>query len=234
MTGGSRKGSGPPTGAEWLWGDRQRAPRGPRPVLRLDRIVAEAIAIADEEGLAALSMQRLAARLGSGTMSLYRHVSTKDDLVSLMLDTAIGPPAEEPAEPGHWRAAIERWARDTRDIFLRHPWALALVTTPRVLGPNETAHLESAIAAMSGAGLSPRDVLNSVLLVNGYVRGAVQPSVDHQASSFGHELIRRAQDRFPHLNAVLSHLADQGKPVDGFEFGLHRVLDGIEVYLERG
>ncbi|TDE37175.1 TetR/AcrR family transcriptional regulator [Nonomuraea mesophila] len=224
-----RKGPGTPTGADWLWGKRQRAPRGRRPVLHLDRIVAEAIAIADEEGLAALSMQRLAARLGSGTMSLYRHVSTKDDLVSLMLDTAIGPPPEEPAEPGHWRVAIERWARDTRDIFLRHPWALALVTTPRLMGPNETARLESAMAAMSGAGLPPHDVLNSVLLVNGYVRGAVQSSVDHQESAFGHELIRRAQDRFPHLHAVLS----QGEPAEGFEFGLQRVLDGIELYLGR-
>ncbi|WP_165959907.1 TetR/AcrR family transcriptional regulator C-terminal domain-containing protein [Nonomuraea longispora] len=148
-----------------------------------------------------------------------------------VLDTAIGPPPEEPADPGHWRAAIERWARDTRDIFLRHPWALALVTTPRLMGPNETARLESAMAAMSGPGLSPHDVLNSVLLVNGYVRGAAQPSVDQQEPTFGHELIRRAQDRFPHLNAVLSHV--QGKPAEGFEFGLQRVLDGIEAYLGR-
>ncbi|MBF8185022.1 TetR/AcrR family transcriptional regulator C-terminal domain-containing protein [Nonomuraea sp. K274] len=232
MTGSPDK----PTDAAWLWGDRRRPPRGPKPALSLDRIVSEAIDIADAEGLAALSMQRLATRLGSGTMSLYRHVSTKDDLISLMLDTAIGPPPPEQTDPERWRAGIERWARDTRDIFLRHPWALALVTTRRVLGPNETARLEAALATMSGSGLTPAEALETVLLVNGYVRGATQPAVDEQPQSFTeiYELVRDARERFPHLNAVLDHLGEHGAPAgDGFEFGLRRVLDGIETYLNR-
>src|ERR1700729_1512024 len=88
----------PPTALDLLWGTRDRPRRGPRPSLSLDRIVAEAIALADEEGLANLSMQHLAERLGCAKMALYRYVPGKSELVALMVDAALGDPPEPPAQ----------------------------------------------------------------------------------------------------------------------------------------
>src|SRR3984957_4776793 len=87
----------PPTALDLLWGTRDRPRRGPRPSLSLDRIVAAAISLADEEGLANLSMQRLAERLGCAKMALYRYVPGKSELVALMVDAALGDPPEPPA-----------------------------------------------------------------------------------------------------------------------------------------
>lgn len=254
---------GLPRDAELLWGSHQRPVRGPKPALRLDRIIDTAIEIADTEGLAALSMQRLATKLGSGTMSLYRYVRSKDELVSLMLDTAIGRPSmpdadadgdaeadggrDGDAEAEGWRASLERWAHRNRDIYRRHPWTLALVTSPRMMGPNETATFEAALYALSGTGLRPTEMLHTVVLVNGYVRGVTQPVVDRadgerdsvtpQFASLSPEILKRfdKQDRYPTLTAVMNgEICDESVDLSadaGFVFGLDRILDGIEAFI---
>lgn len=254
---------GLPGDAELLWGGQQRSVRGPKPALRIDQIIDAAMEIADTEGLAALSMQRLATRLGSGTMSLYRYVRNKDELVSLMLDAAVGrhsAPVPDPdagtdadagpdpeAGSGGWRAALEAWAHHNRDIYQRHPWTLALVTRPRLMGPNETATFETAMYALSGTGLGPTEMYHTVVLLNGYVRGVMQPVVDWadgerdsvtpQLASLSAEILKRydKQDRFPILTAVMNG-DNGGERADlnadaGFVFGLDRVLDGIEALI---
>lgn len=216
--------------------------RGPRPRLDLEHIVAMAIDIADTHGLGALTMKRLAEALGVGTMSLYRYVPSKQQLIALMLDTAIGTPAE-PAGAG-WRAALEHWAHESLAGFLRHPWTLSLVTTSRVMGPHETAHLEAALRGLSGTGLTPTAMLDTVLLVNGYVRGMAQYSVratQQPGEHLPHPMSITTAEmsaRYPMLTAIANTVsakqASPDEPDREFEFGLQRILDGIEIYLHPG
>ncbi|TDD84454.1 TetR/AcrR family transcriptional regulator [Saccharopolyspora karakumensis] len=227
-----------PSGAQLLWGDRSRPPRGPKPTMSLPRIVEAAVRLADSEGLEALSMQRLAGELGVGTMSLYRYVPSKDELTSLMLDTAIGAPPDIGERTG-WRSAMETWARANVSVFERHPWALALVTRPRVMGPNEVGFLEAGLAALRGTGLEPADMLNIVLLVNGFVRGSA-PFVADRGSD-GPQMISAAmlaefgqQEAFPTVCEVMAAVA-QRRPRKAdvpFEYGLRRVLDGIAARID--
>ncbi|MEV4760331.1 TetR/AcrR family transcriptional regulator [Micromonospora sp. NPDC049559] len=235
MTTEDRDSPGPP-GGRLLWESRQRPGRGPRPALSLERIVREGIEVADTEGLATLSMQRLAARLGAGTMSLYRYVPSKDELVVLMFDAIIGdPPATDPAD---WRGSLRGWALGVREAFHRHPWALAVAGSSRVMGPNETAWTEAALYALSGTGLPPDAMMDMLFLVNGYVRGAAQLSVDPAHGpvfDLTAVLESERRDRYPTLLAVVTsdevteaydHRTDRG-----FEWGLRRVLDGIDLFL---
>lgn len=226
------------SGVQLLWGGTSRPPRGPKPTLSLPRIVEEAVELADSEGLEALSMQRLAAELGAGTMSLYRYVPSKDDLISLMLDAAIGTPPDIGKRAG-WRSAMETWARANVSVFERHPWALTLVTKPRVMGPNEVAYLEAGLAALRGTGLEPAEMLNTVLLVNGFVRGSAPFVPERPAGEpkmISAELLAEfgQQERFPTVSAVMAAKAERRahKSEAPFEYGLRRVLDGIAARIE--
>jgi AcrR family transcriptional regulator len=227
-----------PPGAKLLWAGGH-ARRESRPALSLERIVREAVAVADGEGLSALSMQRLARQLGAGTMSLYRHVPGKQDLVSLMLDAAIGEPPR--LSPGDWRAALRTWAIASLDVFRHHPWTLEVVVTSRMMGPNEVAWSEVAARAMSEAGLPAAAVLNAVLTVNSYVRGVAQVEVDpsqggaesgsYRGPSLPIEVFRSlARDRYPTLTDLL---AAESSTEGLFEFGLERILDGLEALVNR-
>src|SRR5277367_3052055 len=130
-----------PTALDLLWGTRDRPRRGPRPSLSLDRIVAEAISLADAEGLANLSMQHLAERLGCAKMALYRYVPGKSELVALMVDAALGDPPEAPPQttqagrttrsaqtraPGErqWRTVLRLWATTINARYRLHPWGI--------------------------------------------------------------------------------------------------------------
>src|ERR1700689_401938 len=177
-----------PTALDLLWGTRARPRRGPRPSMSLERIVAEAISLADAEGLANLSMQHLAERLGCAKMALYRYVPGKSELVALMVDAALGDPPEPPAPESatsptsptpasgeqHWRAVLRLWATP---IFARHrlhPWAIDATVGARPTGPHEMAWMETALAALAGTGLTGPERLDAVALLNGHVRSLVQ------------------------------------------------------------
>src|SRR6201992_2229738 len=137
-----------PTTFELLWGDPQRPRRGPKPSLSLERIVAEAIALADAEGLASLSMQHLAERLGCAKMALYRYVTGKPELVALMPDTGLGAPPP-PAGEQSWRAVLRLWATTIFGRYRAHPWAIEASAGPRPTGPHELAWMETALAALA-------------------------------------------------------------------------------------
>lgn len=213
-----------------LWDDRPGRRRGPKPLLDRGRVVRAGIELADADGLDALSMQRVAARLGAATMALYRHVPGKAELIALMLDAAIGEPPALPESTG-WRTALAAWARANRDVFVRHPWTLPLVTNSRTMGPNELAWTETALRVASTTGLPTAALLDVLLLVNGYVRGAV---VDLAGGPVlpGPETLRRLGllERYPVLAGVLAQASESEGPASRahrFEFGLARVLDGI-------
>nr|MDT0525438.1 TetR/AcrR family transcriptional regulator [Streptomyces sp. DSM 41633] len=127
MAGKSGAGGGDlPASIEAAWGLRERPAKGPKPGLSLERIVAAAVSVAAAEGLAAVSMGRVAKEVGASTMSLYRYVSAKDELYVLMQEAVIGPPSPLPAlEAGAgWRAALTEWAAGQREQFLANLWVL--------------------------------------------------------------------------------------------------------------
>src|SRR5690349_5465653 len=127
-----------PTVLELLWGTDRRPTRGPKPTLTRAAIVTTAVELADADGLAALSMQRLADRLGYAKMSLYRHLPGKAELTALMVEEALsGLPALDTAGSPQWRTGLRSWALLTFERYRRHPWVMELLAGARPIGPNE-------------------------------------------------------------------------------------------------
>jgi AcrR family transcriptional regulator len=225
---------------EMLW--REAPPRRSRGLSR-DRIVAAAIEHADADGLAGLSMARLAERLGCGTMSLYRHVASKDELVILMLSTAPGPPP--PPKDRDWRRALTEWAIALWDVYHRHPWILPAASAGPPADPGQLAWLEAGLSALGSTGLAERDKLSAVISLLHYVRGAA--ALDIEASAAGgvitpshySDLLTRLLDpeRFPAIAAALRAGAFDADadddPRGDFLPGVRRVLDGIELQAKR-
>lgn len=243
-----------------LWEGRERPSRGPKPALSLERITRTAIALADAGGLAAVSMQRVAGELDFTKMSLYRYVPGKSELVALMIDTAMGePPATDgpsaapeapeapaavsaPAAPG-WRTGLRAWAGELSAVYHRHPWLLTATLGPRVMGPRELGWIERAVAALAPTGLSGAEQLDAVATVTGHVRGIAQVAasmgVDSRRASGPEQVLSAAlnelligrSDRFPALSAAVASSATGDQRDQALEFGLERILDGLDVLI---
>jgi AcrR family transcriptional regulator len=226
------------------WGLGERARRGPRPRLSLDEVVTRAIAIADEEGLAALSMARLAQALGYTTMSVYRYVESKDDLLQLMVDRAAGDPPPPP-DAGDWRSGLRDWAWWNLRHYRRHPWVLDVPVSGPPMLPSQLAWMDRALGCLDGTGLGGGEQLLAVLAVTTYVRGQgrleLELSRGAQAAgvtpaeageAYWRALAHLADPaRFPALHRLVAgaDVSQSGETDDDedFEFGLAIVLDGI-------
>ncbi|MGW0546070.1 TetR/AcrR family transcriptional regulator [Streptomyces altiplanensis] len=228
---------------EILWGTGERPSRGPKPGLTLDRIVGTAVALADAEGMDAVSMRRLSTELGTGTMSLYRYVPGKAELLDLMLDRVQGEPLDAVGtrEPADWRAAVEAMARTHLALLRRHPWLLKINQARTVLGPSAVRSLEVSLAALKGMGLRDKELISAIITVQSFVVGVarMEAEADEAAKETGlsHEdfwasqtpYLERAMasGRFP-LVAGLDE--DTFSPdFDHFAFGLRRLIAGFEV-----
>ncbi|KMS81098.1 TetR family transcriptional regulator [Streptomyces leeuwenhoekii] len=227
---------------ELLWDVGPRPSRGPKPGLTLDRIVETAIRVADAEGLEAVSMRRVATELGTGAMSLYRYVPGKAELLDLMLDR-VQRPGDDPEGPGDgsWRSALEAMAHGILDLYRRHPWLLQVNQARPILGPGALDGMERVLARIRPMGLTDPELVSAVIMIDGYVVGAARTQV------FQEEAERRTgltttefyEAQTPVLEQVMtasrypviSSLAeDTWSPAfDHFEFGLQRILDGLEV-----
>ncbi len=230
------------------WGLRGRGTRGPKPGLTLERIAEAGIELAGRDGIEAVSMARVAGELGAGTMSLYRYVASKDELLTLMVDTAIGPPSVPDSIRGSgWRAGLEWWARTVRGGYRRHPWVLKVPITGPPLGPNNVAWMEAALDAMAAIPLSEPEKLSTLLLITGFVRNEATLSADvaaaaHQAGppslSYGAILSQLTDaSHFPAVHrAIASGTLDDDDAGDfdaDFDYGLERILDGIDAQIRR-
>jgi AcrR family transcriptional regulator len=178
-------------------------------------------------------MQRVAAEFGFTTMSLYRYLPGKNELIDLMVDTAIGPPPALREIPGGWRPRLREWARLTWVSFVAHPWFLA-AATGRVMGPNQLGWLEAAVGALAPSGLRGQQLMDAVLVVNGHIRSMAPFHATGPDQIDGDEwstailgLITGHRDRFPALIAAIGDGAFGPEDGDGYEFGLERILDGI-------
>ncbi len=243
----TKQGTDPATRTlELLWARVAPPSRGPKPALTLDEIVGAAIEIADRDGLAELSMRRVAEALGFTTMSRYRYLPGKEELVELMRDKAVGePPASR--RGAAWRGALQRWARADLEVHMRHPWLLEVELRRPPFGPNHLAWLDAGLAAIAPLELEPEVMLNVVMAVDSYVRGAARIRVgmlaeQQRSKATQQELGRLYADiftqivtdaRYPALAklVVAGAFDPKEQQIDEFEFGLDRVLDGVASFI---
>ncbi len=220
------------------------APGSRKPRFSRDDIAAAAINIADAEGFEAVSMRRLAAELGAGTMTLYHYVRTKDELLTLVVDAFLGEvvvPRDVPL-PGDWRAAITMIVTRSRDGLRRHPWVLDIADDPNI-GPNAMRHFDQSWQAVSTLDADVQTKLDLITAVDEYVFGFCTlernnaSNAGRDASMVGYiqELLDRHE--YPALSGLVDELglADAWSMIqthaDGagrFERNLDRLLDGFE------
>lgn len=232
-----------------LWRDVDRVPgspgrRGPRPRVSVDELVNSAIALADAEGLAAVSMRALAARLGLGPMSLYTYVPTRDVLLALMVDR-VAADAPIPAAAGTVTASLEVMARVLRAEYLAHPWLLEVSPWRQVLGPHRLQRYESQLAIIEHIPMSDFSRDNLVNLLTAFVIGNARQTIGEQRATRDSGMTDESWWAVvgPELAAVMpaqgfalsarvgttvgSHYRAPGSPDEAFEFGLSTLLDGL-------
>jgi AcrR family transcriptional regulator len=226
------------------WGLRERPGKGPKRGLSLAQIVRAGLAVAAADGLAAVSMSRVAAELGVGTMSLYRYVDSKRELVDLMVDAALGPP--QPADPGaSWRGGLAGWAWAQLAAYRANLWAVQVPLSGPPATPNALGWLEAALFCMRRTGLDEGQKMSVILLVSSYVRSqaTLEAQLDAAVRAVGqspsdlmagyNKLLAGLLDpqRFPEMAAVAASgvLGKADDPDDEFAFGLERILDGVDV-----
>ena len=234
-----------------LWGVPGPPRRGPKPSRSVDEVVQAAIHLADTEGLAALSIRRVAESLGLSAMSLYTYVPSKAELVDLMLDRIAGEDDGPTVAVEGWRARIEQQARQGWARAQRHPWVMQVGTHRPPLGPNVMAKVEATLQILDGLGLDEMEMDLLTSLIGDYVRGSARAALeareverqsgitDEQWWALSEELLKGLVDRALYPTAVRvgeAYKAAKGLGPDhvrNFEFGLQRVLDGIAVFIDQ-
>jgi AcrR family transcriptional regulator len=242
--------SDPARTLELLWGETPERRRGPRPALTTGEIVAAAIALADAEGLEAVTMRRLADSLGVGAMALYTYVPGKSELLDLMLDAAYASMPRTPHR-GDWRARLTAVAHDNRELYRLHPWAATVSSSRPPLGPGLMAKYEHELTALEDAGLDDVETDAALTFLLDFVRSNALAArsaeqarersgmTDEQWWEAHGPLLARVLDpeAYPTAARVGSAAgAAQGgaySPEHAWEFGLARVLDGLAALIER-
>jgi AcrR family transcriptional regulator len=234
-----------PPGLALAWGAAPAARRGRKPAHSVERIVEAALALADEAGFSALSLPKIASRVGVTTNALYRYVSSKEELLVLLADLAWGPAPESLSREDDWRAAATGWVHAALDRFRAHPWLLDLPVRGAPVTPNLLGWLEKLLESMTKTGLPMPDILGCAVLLDGYARSVAKlardlretttPPVQSAAvASFLRPLL--AERGYPILASMMSggqYEDDDELPEADVEFGLTRILDGIEVQVGR-
>jgi AcrR family transcriptional regulator len=229
-----------------MWEFDERPTRGPKPTLTIDRIVSAAIEIADADGLEALSMRRVAEALGVGTMSLYRYVPGKAELLDLMLDQTNSQDPSVDRLGDDWRTAMETLGRSIWRLYLRHPWLPFVDQSRPLLGPNSLDGFEVALRSLDGSGLTDQQKVNAISIIEAFVSSVARlhnnAVTAEQRTGLSTEEFWQAQTpvlekamatgRYP-LIATLDDDAFASTPEEFFEFGLRCLLDGFEALVDR-
>ncbi|MDW4571825.1 TetR/AcrR family transcriptional regulator [Microbacterium sp. M3] len=234
-----------PRGIALAWGVAANPQRGPKREMSVERIVEAAVEIADAEGLGAVSMAAVAAKLGFTPMSLYRYVTAKDDLILLMQEEATGLPSDEVLAGGDWRERLMALYREQVARYMRHPWVLEIAITGSPVTPNSAAWMDASLAALADTPLSHADRLAVLLLVTGAARWtgivlAGYQRAEREGAMSGDEITVLEDglfrtlitgDAYPHLREAIDAgvFLDEADP---FAFGLERSLDGVAAYIQ--
>lgn len=213
-----------------------RRPRSTDPLTR-ERIVTAALEIADHGGFESVSMRRVAVHLGSGTMSLYRHIADKDELVSAMVARVTGAYPYPDAAGMDWRECMHALARTDWQMFLDHPWMLtATASLAPPFGTESLAAMEWALEALEPLGFEPHVAARVIMTVNTYVQGSARAALgepteaagsDDPGANWQHRLATTDLARFPRLRELIHRPLPQ-EDRDWFAGGLDFILDGVE------
>jgi AcrR family transcriptional regulator len=242
-----------PPGLDLLWGRREAGRRGPRRGLTVSDVVAAAIRVADAEGLEALSMARVARELGFTTMSLYRYVSSKEELLQLMWNDSAQGSGELVLDGQTWRERLRSWAITQRRLIDQHPWITQMPMAAPPLAPNSLAFVEKGLEALDSSGLADADKLRVIGLLSSYTLSEARMANDaaraaaeviaaggDPSATWTYEALLREladADRFPRLHR-LAWNAEVGEAPSGFDesaeflFGVDRILDGVQALVE--
>jgi len=240
-----------------LWGLGAPQQRLGRPAeLDLRRVVQTGIKLADRHGLRGASLPNIAKALGHTTMSLYRHVGSKDELLALMRDFAVGTPPEIPAHPGEWREALRQWATEQRVLYRRRPWLARVPISGPPSGPNQIAWMEAGLQILRDTGLDWAEKVGILTLVSIYVLQMTFLSQDlehgrkgtgiNQAEAearYARNLVKLIDpQRFPEMAQLFASGVFEAPPKGAkadpmadpdFTFGLERILDGAAAAIAR-
>jgi AcrR family transcriptional regulator len=246
-----------PPGLDLLWGRRQPGRRGPKPGLSVDAIIEAAVQVADAEGLEAVSMARVAHELGFTTMSLYRYVTNKDELLQLMWNASARGAEALVLEGADWRQKLRMWAEVQRDVTDRHAWITQMPMAAPPFGPSSLTFVERGLETLDETGLSDEDKLRIIGLISSYTlsesrmaHDAARAAAQARAASADGDpvrpwsfeaLLRELVDEatFPRLFRI-AWSDDGGREPSGaveyeeFLFGLDRILDGVQTLIQRG
>jgi AcrR family transcriptional regulator len=245
-----------PPGLDLLWGRRERPRRGPKPGLSIDGIVEIAIRVADAEGLDAVSMARVAKELGFTTMSLYRYVTGKDELLQMMWNASALGAEDLELEGDGWREKLRKWAMVQRQMLDRHGWITQMPMAAPPLAPNSMTFVERGLETLDGTALADADKLRVIGLISSYTlsesrmahdaaRAAAQAEADATEDGaqvpWSFEALLRElvdEEHYPRLYRI-AWSADIGGDPSGFDeqqeysFGLDRILDGVATLIDR-
>jgi len=234
-----------PRGVALAWGVAADPQRGPKREMSVEKIVDAAVELADAEGLGAVSMAAVAAKLGYTPMSLYRYVSAKDDLVLLMQERATGVPPHTLREVTGWRDRLRAIFQAQLTIYLQHPWMLDIPITGSPITPNSSGWMDATLDALSSTPLTEEERMAVTLLVTGHTRwygtvlaaysavsrnsGLTPEQITVQEAAIFDSLI--TAEEFPALRRAVEAGVFLSE-ADPFTFGLERILDGIGAYTD--
>ena len=225
---------------------KEKKPTGRKPAkknrlpLNLDRVLGTAIALADKDGLAALSMRKLGQELKVEAMSLYNYVDSKEALLDAIIDRVIAETAIS-GEQTDWKEVLRERAKTMRAVFHRHPWAMGLLESRTTAVPSAVNNIEAVAGSLRRAGFPPGLILQTVSATDCYIYGfALQETSSPFKSNeeikavvehFSHELSR---EQFPYLSEILvDYVLKEGVDFDrSFEKGLEFMLTGLEKALK--
>lgn len=233
--------------ADSVW-MRPARPRRGRPQLSREEIVTAAIELLDAEGLDGLSMRRLGATIGAGATSLYFYVANKDELLELAVDEIMGEIVVPDTAEAGWRAAAAGFMQTYRAVILRHPWIIGLLGIRPAIGPKSMRMADRLIALLNTAGFTGMDVAwaSSVLMsqvLGAATIGAAQDSMVAHSGKSANEIVAQME---PYVTRIAADYPNYAKwyrehsdidsekyQDDAFRFGVERVLDGLETWLNR-
>ncbi|RFU36382.1 TetR/AcrR family transcriptional regulator [Actinomadura logoneensis] len=236
-----------PPGLALAWGVPVKTTKlGRKPSQSVEQIVRAAVELADADGFEALSMPRIAQRLGLTANAIYRYVRSRDELLVLVAEAAWGTAPDLASGSGDWREAANRWTRAMIDRFDVHPWLCDLPVRGAPVTPNLLDWTEAILEVLTGAGLTPTEALSCAFVLDGYARqiGGMRrdlrssTATPAQSDAVARFLLPRLRERGHSVLASMMDGDDYTDDVvdDDVTFGLDRILDGIAVLVtaERG
>ncbi|MFT5299632.1 MAG: AcrR family transcriptional regulator [Mariniblastus sp.] len=215
---------------------KAKQPTKRRTALTKERVLKAAIQLADKSGIESLSMRKLAQKLKVEAMSIYNHVTNKDEILDGLVDMIVGE-IELPTEVGGWRAGMRRRAISAREVFGRHPWAITVMESRSNPGPTTLQYYEAVIACLRKAGFSIAMAAHAFSVLDSYIYGfAMQElklpfdNTDELADVAENILKQMPANEYPYFTELtVEHVLKPGYDYGNeFEFGLDLILDGLE------